>query len=89
MSGPSHTIKAVLSEYAPDMYGITGPVCLSIWHLISMGTGHGVQVLSLLSCPRACHTAMGGGSAEVSGHVTVGVILYCLKLSQPQLGCQG
>lgn len=49
MSVPSHTIKAVLSEYAPDMYGITGPVCLSIWHLISMGTGRGVQVLSLLS----------------------------------------
>lgn len=48
MSVPSHTIKAVLSEYAPDMYGITGPICLSIWHLISMGTGRGVQVLSLL-----------------------------------------
>ena len=46
MSVPSHTIKAVLSEYAPDMYRITGPVCLSI--LISMGTGRGVQVLSLL-----------------------------------------
>lgn len=48
MSVPSHTIKAVLSEYAPDMYGITGPVSLSIWHLISMDTGRGVQVLSLL-----------------------------------------
>lgn len=47
MSVPSPAVKAVLSECAPDV-GIAGPVCLSVWHLISMGTGLGVQVLSLL-----------------------------------------